>query len=70
VRGQLVEHWLNDRQVLTDELGSATVKAGCAKSTFAQDRDFGQKLRGHIRLTDHGDEAWFRAIKLRELPDR
>lgn len=68
VRGQTVEHWLNDRLVLTYELGSAAVKAGIAKSKFAKYPDFGQKVRGPIMLTDHGDEAWFRAIKLRELP--
>ena len=68
VRGQIVEHWLNDRNVLTYELGSTAVKAGIAKSKFNKYPDFGQKLRGHIMLTDHGDEAWFRAIKLRELP--
>ena len=68
VRGQIVEHWLNDRNVLTYELGSPAVKAGIAKSKFNKYPDFGQKLRGHIMLTDHGDEAWFRAIKLRELP--
>ena len=70
VRGQTVEHWLNDRLVLTYELGSAAVKAGIAKSKFAKYPDFGQKLRGPIMLTDHGDEAWFRAIKLRDLPAR
>ena len=68
VRGPLVEHWLNDRLVLAYELGSPAVKAGIAKSKFAKYPDFGQKIRGHIMLTDHGDEAWFRAINLRELP--
>jgi hypothetical protein len=67
VRGQLVEHWLNDRLVLAYELGSPAVKAGIAKSKFAKHPDFGQKLRGHIMLTDHGDAAEFRALKLREL---
>ncbi len=68
VRGSVVEHWLNDRPVLTYELGSAAVKAGIAKSKFNKYPDFGEKLRGHIMLTDHGDAASFRAIKLRELP--
>jgi hypothetical protein len=67
VRGQIIEHWLNDRNVLTYELGSTAVKAGIAKSKFAKYPDFGQKLRGHLMLTDHGDAAEFRAIKLREL---
>jgi hypothetical protein len=70
VRGSGVEHWLNDRKVLTYELGSAAVTTGIAKSKFAKYTDFGQKLRGHIMLTDHGDAAWFRALKLRELPAR
>jgi hypothetical protein len=67
VRGPLVEHWLNDRLVLAYELGSPAVKAGIAKSKVAKHPDFGQKLRGHLMLTDHGDAAEFRAIKLREL---
>jgi hypothetical protein len=67
IRGPLVEHWLNDRLVLAYELGSPAVKAGIAKSKFAKYPDFGQKLRGPLMLTDHGDAAEFRAIKLREL---
>ncbi len=70
VRGTTVEHCLNDRLVLTYELGSPAVKAGIAKSKFAKYADFGQKIRGHIMLTDHGDEAWFRDLKIRELPAR
>ena len=55
-------------QAVTIDSPKAAVKAGIAKSKFNKYPDFGQKLRGHIMLTDHGDEAWFRAIKLRELP--
>ena len=54
VRGQIVEHWLNDRLVLIYEHGSAAVAAGIARSKFAKFPDFGQTLRGHIMLTDHG----------------
>ncbi len=68
VRGSVVEHWLNDRKVLTYELGSPAVVAGIAKSKFKKYPDFGQKLRGHLMLTDHGDAAWFRSLKIRELP--
>jgi hypothetical protein len=70
VRGKKVEHWLNDRRVLAFELGSAEVQAGIAGSKFKKHSDFGQKIRGHIMLTDHKDEAWFRNIKLRELSGR
>ena len=69
VRGRVVEHWLNERKVLTYELGSGAVTAGIAGSKFKKYADFGEKIRGHIMLTDHHDEAWFRNIKIRELPE-
>ena len=68
VQGNSVEHWLNGKKVLAYELGSEAVKAGVADSKFKKYPDFGTKLTGHIMLTDHTDEAWFRSVKLRELP--
>ena len=68
VQGNHVEHWLNGDRVLTYELGSPEVRAAVARSKFKNVEGFGAKLRGHILLTDHNDEAWFRNLKLRELP--
>jgi hypothetical protein len=68
VKGNHVEHWLNGAKVLEYELGSEQVKAGVAASKFKNVKGFGEKVRGHILLTDHKDEAWFRNIKIRELP--
>jgi hypothetical protein len=67
VKGNHVEHWLNGKKVLDYELGSDAVKAGVADSKFKKYPDFGTKLTGHIMLTDHTDEAWYRNIKIREL---
>lgn len=67
VRGKTVEHWLNGKNVLTYELGSDAVKAGIARSKFKHDAGFGEKIAGHIMLTYHHDDCWFRNIKLREL---
>ena len=67
VRGKVVDHWLNDRKVLVYELGTAAVKAGIAGSKFSKYPDFGEKIRCHLMLTDHNAEAWFRAIKVRDL---
>jgi 3-keto-disaccharide hydrolase len=67
VQGNHVEHWLNGAKVLEYELGSEQVKAGVASSKFKNVKGFGEKLKGHILLTDHKDEAWFRDIKIREL---
>lgn len=50
------------------ELGSDTVKAAVANSKFRKHPDFGQKIKGHIMLTDHNDGAWFRNLRIREVP--
>src|SRR5687767_7800942 len=68
VRGNRVEHWLNGRNVLTYELGSAAVKAGVEKSKFKGHPGFGEKIAGHIMLTYHQDECWYRNLKIRETP--
>jgi hypothetical protein len=68
VQHQQVEHWLNGVKVLEYELGSPTVLAAVASSKFKDVPGFGSKLRGHILLTDHTDEAHYRNIKIRILP--
>jgi hypothetical protein len=67
VRGQQVEHWLNGKKVLAYDLGSADVLAAVARSKFKDVSGFGRRVRGRILLTDHGDEAWFRNIRIRDL---
>ncbi|MCX6908785.1 MAG: DUF1080 domain-containing protein [Verrucomicrobia bacterium] len=67
IKGNHVEHWLNGKKAIEYELGSEAVKTAVAESKFKKYPDFGQKIKGHIMLTDHTDEAWFRNIKLREL---
>jgi pimeloyl-ACP methyl ester carboxylesterase len=67
IKGNRVEHWLNGAMVLEYELGSDEVKQAVANSKFKNSAKFGEKIQGHIMLTDHGDEAWFRNIRIREL---
>lgn len=67
VRGARVEHWLNGRNVLTYELGSPEVKAGIAASKFRNEPRFGEKIDGHIMLTYHQDECWYRNIRVRHI---
>jgi 3-keto-disaccharide hydrolase len=67
INGNHVEHWLNGVKVIEYELGSAALKEGKAKSKFKDVPGWEDKLKGHILLQDHGDEVYFRNIKIREL---
>jgi hypothetical protein len=67
VCGNNVEHWLNGVEVLTYELGSPEVKAAVAVSKFKNSPGFGEKITGHIMLTYHEAETWFRNLRIREL---
>lgn len=67
VQGDQVEHWLNGSLALKYRLGSPEVVDGIAKSKFKKVEGFGTSVAGHILLQDHGDEVWFKNIKIRNL---
>jgi hypothetical protein len=66
VKGNHVEHWLNEVKVLEYECGSEAVKAAVAASKFKTTAEFGNKIKGHILLQDHQSEVWFRNVKIRQ----
>jgi hypothetical protein len=67
VRGDHVEHWLNDVKIVSYELGSDEWKALVAASKFRDMPGYGQARRGHLALQDHGDLVAFRNIRIRVL---
>ena len=62
-----VEHWLNGRNVLDYDLGSDQLKPLIAASKFKEFPRFAQNREGYIALQHHGDEVWYRKIRIREL---
>jgi 3-keto-disaccharide hydrolase len=66
-RGNHGEHWLNGSKLLEFDLGTARMDSALAQSKFRSLPWFGERRRGHIVLQDHGDEVYFRNIKVREL---
>ena len=64
VRGSLVEHWIDDTQVLGYDLGSEEVRERIARSKFRDWPQFALVTEGHIALQHNGTEAWFRRIRV------
>jgi hypothetical protein len=67
VRNGRVEHWLNGKKVVECELGSADWKAKVAASKFASMPQYGTLAKGRIDLQDHGDDVWYRSLRIREF---
>lgn len=63
-----VVHWMNGQNVLEYHLWTDDWKKMVAESKFKDYEDFVNTAQeGYIGLQDHGDDVWFRNIKIREL---
>ena len=67
LRGNHGEHWLNGVKVVEFELGTPRLDSLLDTSKYKPIPGFAERRRGHIILQDHGDEVYFRSIKIREL---
>ena len=66
-RGNRVEHWINGKQVVSYEVGSDALKQAIAASKFKAYPTFLTSAEGRIGLQSHGEEAWFRNVRVRRL---
>jgi 3-keto-disaccharide hydrolase len=66
-RGNHGEHWLNGEKIVEFDLGTARMDSALAASKYRSIPGFGTRRKGHIVLQDHGDEVYFRDIKVRDL---
>lgn len=64
-RGNHGEHWLNGTMVVEFELGTPRMDSLLAKSKYKNIKNFAQRRTGHIVLQDHGEEVYFRNIRIR-----
>lgn len=65
----LVEHWLNGEKVVEYHLWTPEWNEMVAKSKFPQyNPDWANVAQeGYIGLQDHGDDVWYRNIKIKKL---
>jgi hypothetical protein len=67
VQGKHVEHWLNGAKILEYELESPALMGLIAGSKYKDLPGFGTKFKTALQIQDHGDEIWFRNLKIRSL---
>lgn len=61
------EHWLNGVLVLEFDLGTPDFESFFEVSKYAPIEGFADQRAGHIVLQDHGDDVWFKNIRIREI---
>ncbi len=63
-----VEHWLNGQKVLEFEAWTDDWFARKGSGKWDNAPEYGLARSGHFAVQDHGSRAWFRNMKIKELP--
>ncbi|MBX6380156.1 MAG: DUF1080 domain-containing protein [Thermoflavifilum aggregans] len=67
VRGSHVQYWLNGKKILEFDMWTPEWYKLKNEGKWKDYPDYGKYHSGHIALQDHGDEVWFRNIKIKKL---
>lgn len=62
-----IEHWLNGEKVLEFDWNDPALRADVKKSKFGEHATFMAKDEGHIVFQHHGEEVWYRNIRVKRL---
>ena len=62
-----VEHWLNGEKIVEYQIGTDEWRKKKTEGKWKDAAGYGVSPKGHIALQDHGSEAWFKNIKIKEL---
>lgn len=67
VKGNVIKHWLNGKEVVSMDRSSAKFAELIKDSKYKDLTDFGQKKKGYFLFQNEGSPVSFRNIKVRQI---
>ena len=62
-----VRHWINGQLIINELIRTSRWLDHIRRSKFSEREHFGRNRSGHIMLTDHASEVWYRNVFIRRL---
>ena len=62
-----VQHWLNGKKIVEYTWGSPEIAALIQQSKFKPQAEFMKHSKGYIVFQHHGEEVWYRNIRIKKL---
>ena len=67
IKGEQIEHWLDNKLIISVNRNSNEFKNGFLQSKFKSITGYDKRKEGYILLQDHGHNVAFKNIKIKEL---